>query len=45
MFATKRRNAVDNTTWEFLHPGWWALHAVAIGGTLLLGRVLKRGQA
>jgi hypothetical protein len=42
MLAGKSRNPVDDTTWEFLQPGWWALHALVIGGAVLLGRALKR---
>lgn len=42
MFAGKHRNPVDRTTWEFLRPGWWALHALAIGGTFILGRRLSQ---
>ncbi|MDI6871392.1 MAG: hypothetical protein QME79_08565 [Bacillota bacterium] len=42
MLAGKRRNPVDHTTWEFLRPGWWVFHALAIGGTLLLGRRLTK---
>lgn len=42
MHVVKRRNPVDQTTWEFLRPGWWAFHAVAIGGMYLLGRRLGR---
>lgn len=42
MFEAKRRNPVDHTTWEFLRPGWWAFHAVAIGGLYLLSRRIGR---
>ncbi len=42
MFGVRHnRNPVDDTTWEFLRPGWWAFHAAAIGGLLLLGRRLR----
>jgi len=33
------RNPVDNTTWEFLKPGWWFIHVVAIVALLYLGKL------
>jgi hypothetical protein len=40
MFAGKHRNPVNRTTWKFLRPGKWALYALALGGTFILGRRL-----
>lgn len=40
MFASKRRNSVDRTTWEFLQPGWWGLHALTIAAAVYLGKRL-----
>ena len=33
---------VDPGTFSLLQPGWWAFHAVAIGGMLLLGKTLEK---
>ena len=34
---TATRNPIDHTTWEFLKPGWWLVHIVAIIALLYLG--------
>lgn len=35
-------NLLDETTWEFLKPGWWIAHALLIGGAIYLGYRLGR---
>jgi len=37
-------NVLDETTWEFLRPGWWISHFVLIGGALYLGYRLGQNR-
>jgi len=43
LFRHRHRNLVDDTTWEFLHRGWWVFHALAIGAVYWLG--MRRARA
>jgi hypothetical protein len=36
LLRRRKHNAMDDTTWEFLHPAWLATHAVAFGGICAL---------
>lgn len=31
MRFAKKDNILDDTSWEFLRPAWWALHTITIG--------------
>lgn len=33
---------VDPGTFSFLQPGWWAFHALAIGGAVVLGKEIEK---
>lgn len=36
------RRRVDPGPFSFMQPGWFALHALTIGGSILIGKALEK---
>jgi len=36
-----KRNALDETRWEFMGPGWWILHILILVGFTGLAMMMK----